>query len=70
MTFAIAFILHDPIRNEVRKSIENLLRTEVTVRMLSGDNLQTAIHCAKKTGILRDNEENNPFACMSGDQFV
>ena len=47
MTFVIAFILHDPIRDNVAQSITNLTRQEVTVRMLSGDNLDTAIYCAK-----------------------
>jgi len=47
LTFAIAFILKDPIRENVGKSIENLTKQEVTVRMLSGDNLDTAIYCAK-----------------------
>ena len=38
--------------------------------MLSGDNLDTAIYCAKQVNILDKNGENKPHACMSGDEFV
>lgn len=38
--------------------------------MLSGDNLHTAIYCAKQVNILGENEENKPLACMTGDEFV
>lgn len=38
--------------------------------MLSGDNLDTAIYCAKQVNILEKNGDNKPHACMTGDDFV
>lgn len=57
LIFVIAFILHDPIRENAEESIVNLTKSEVTVRMLSGDNLDTAIYCAKQVKILQNNQE-------------
>lgn len=38
--------------------------------MLSGDNPDTAIYCAKQVQILAENGEQKPYACMTGDEFV
>jgi Ca2+-transporting ATPase len=37
--------------------------------MISGDNLDTAIAYAIKSGILTDEESKNSNACMSGEEF-
>lgn len=37
--------------------------------MISGDNLHTAIACAKMAGILMEGEENVPMRCMTGAEF-
>lgn len=37
--------------------------------MVSGDNLETAIACAKKAGILLEGEEKAEMRCMTGEEF-
>lgn len=38
--------------------------------MISGDNIHTAIACAKLAGIVDDDEiRDNQYACMTGKEF-
>lgn len=37
--------------------------------MISGDNLYTAMECAKKAGILNEGEERMDKVCMTGKEF-
>ena len=37
--------------------------------MISGDNIHTAIYCAKKAGIIQDGDEKNENICMNGKDF-
>jgi Ca2+ transporting ATPase len=41
----------------------------ITVRMVSGDNLETAKAVAIKAGILSEEESRDRYACMSADEF-
>lgn len=43
LTFLAAFALEDDLRPGVEKSIKNLQDAKIRVRMLSGDNLETAM---------------------------
>jgi len=37
--------------------------------MISGDNMYTAIDCAKKAGIIREGEEKTSQVVMNGEEF-
>ncbi len=70
------FGLQDPLKDGVVKAIRTCQRAGVTVRMVTGDNLDTATAIACEAGIL-GNEKLNPdnqlqsqqYACMTGKQF-
>ena len=47
-----AFGLNDELRDGVNEVISKLFRGGVNVRMLSGDNIETATYVAKLSGIL------------------
>ena len=47
-----------------------LRNNNINVRMISGDNLETAKAAALAAGIVTDNEVNNENVCMTGDQII
>jgi Ca2+ transporting ATPase len=58
--------IQDPIRPEVPKAVENCNTAGITVRMVTGDNINTAVAIAKKCGIYA---ENGWDKAMSGIDF-
>lgn len=56
-TLVAAFGLIDELREGVCEAINKLNDGDINVRMISGDNMYTAIECAKKAGIIKDGEE-------------
>lgn len=69
LTFAAAFGLNDNLRPGVAQVIGKLFEGQVNVRMISGDNIHTAIYAAQKAGILNENEEKSDKVCMLGSDF-
>ena len=69
MTFVAAFGLNDDLREGVKDSIEKLRAASINTRMISGDNIHTAVACAIKAGILMEGEESQPNRCMTGEEF-
>lgn len=69
LTLLGAFGLEDPLREGVENVIEKLYDGGVNVRMISGDNLSTAVEYAKRAGILRAEEERIDKVCMEGKEF-
>ena len=67
--FVGAFGLEDELKDGVTESIRQLRAGEVNIRMLSGDNLYTAIECAKKAGILKEGDERQDKVCLTGKEF-
>ena len=61
----------DPLREEIPKSISTCQKAGITVRMVTGDYMDTAIAIAKKAGILRNNYEYNEvtFEAIDGERF-
>lgn len=69
LTFIGIFALQDEIRDKVRRSIQFARRGHINVRLISGDNLDTAISCAVTAGIITEDESKSHNVCMSGDDF-
>jgi Ca2+-transporting ATPase len=46
--------IEDPVRPEVPPAIVNCKKAGITVRMVTGDNMETAAAIAKKCGIIDD----------------
>ncbi|XP_055372727.1 plasma membrane calcium-transporting ATPase 2 isoform X3 [Condylostylus longicornis] len=58
--------IEDPVRPEVPDAIRRCQRAGITVRMVTGDNINTARSIATKCGIIRPNED---FLILEGKEF-
>ncbi|XP_065810771.1 plasma membrane calcium-transporting ATPase 2 isoform X2 [Labrus bergylta] len=58
--------IEDPVRPEVPDAIMKCQRAGITVRMVTGDNINTARAIAIKCGIIRPGED---FLCIDGKEF-
>ncbi|KAF5892516.1 plasma membrane calcium-transporting ATPase 1-like [Clarias magur] len=58
--------IEDPVRPEVPDSIKKCQRAGITVRMVTGDNINTARAIANKCGILHPGDD---FLCLEGKEF-
>nr|DBA31044.1 TPA: hypothetical protein GDO54_006958 [Pyxicephalus adspersus] len=58
--------IEDPVRPEVPEAIRKCQRAGITVRMVTGDNINTARAIATKCGILNPGED---FLCVEGKEF-
>lgn len=65
--------IKDPLRDEIPVAVELCHNAGVTVRMVTGDNIQTAIAIAKEAGILnqewKPNSNRNDYTVMEGKDF-
>ncbi|CAG5132882.1 unnamed protein product, partial [Candidula unifasciata] len=58
--------IEDPVRDEVPEAIQKCQRAGITVRMVTGDNVNTARSIASKCGILRPGEDG---LVLEGKEF-
>ncbi|XP_067447069.1 plasma membrane calcium-transporting ATPase 4 [Thunnus thynnus] len=58
--------IEDPVRPEVPEAIRKCQRAGITVRMVTGDNINTARAIASKCGILQAGDD---FLCLEGKEF-
>ncbi|XP_063052297.1 plasma membrane calcium-transporting ATPase 4 [Engraulis encrasicolus] len=58
--------IEDPVRPEVPDAIKKCQRAGITVRMVTGDNINTARAIATKCGILHPGDD---FICLEGKEF-
>ncbi|KAM8867858.1 plasma membrane calcium-transporting ATPase 2 isoform 1-T2 [Synchiropus picturatus] len=58
--------IEDPVRPEVPGAIQKCQRAGITVRMVTGDNINTARAIAIKCGIIHPGED---FLCIDGKEF-
>ncbi|XP_055023448.1 plasma membrane calcium-transporting ATPase 3a isoform X6 [Misgurnus anguillicaudatus] len=58
--------IEDPVRPEVPDAIKKCQRAGITVRMVTGDNINTARAIASKCGIIHPGDD---FLCMEGKDF-
>uniref|UniRef100_A0A672NNZ8 Calcium-transporting ATPase n=1 Tax=Sinocyclocheilus grahami TaxID=75366 RepID=A0A672NNZ8_SINGR len=58
--------IEDPVRPEVPDAIKKCQRAGITVRMVTGDNINTARAIATKCGILHMGDD---FLCLEGKEF-
>ncbi|XP_056381256.1 plasma membrane calcium-transporting ATPase 2 isoform X4 [Hyla sarda] len=58
--------IEDPVRPEVPEAIRKCQRAGITVRMVTGDNINTARAIAIKCGIISPGED---FLCIEGKEF-
>ncbi|XP_066158456.1 plasma membrane calcium-transporting ATPase 2 isoform X3 [Euwallacea fornicatus] len=58
--------IEDPVRQEVPDAIKKCQKAGITVRMVTGDNVNTARSIATKCGIVKPNED---FLILEGKEF-
>ncbi|KAL7885587.1 hypothetical protein AOLI_G00058820 [Acnodon oligacanthus] len=58
--------IEDPVRPEVPDAIRKCQRAGITVRMVTGDNINTARAIATKCGIINPGDD---FLCLEGKEF-
>uniref|UniRef100_A0A8C7YCY7 Calcium-transporting ATPase n=1 Tax=Oryzias sinensis TaxID=183150 RepID=A0A8C7YCY7_9TELE len=66
LTCIVVVGIEDPVRPEVPEAIAKCQRAGIDVRMVTGDNINTARAIATKCGILQPGEE---FLCLEGKEF-
>jgi magnesium-transporting ATPase (P-type) len=63
------FALMDPLRPGIAEAVDRCKRSGINVRMVTGDNIDTAIAISKEAGILSSSDladcEDN-LVCMTG----
>jgi Ca2+ transporting ATPase len=57
------------LREGVIEVMSKLYKGGINVRMISGDNLETAVFAAKQAGILQGEDEKYDKVCMEGKEF-
>ena len=63
------YALMDPLRTEIVHSVKVCHEAGINVRMVTGDNIDTAKAIAINAGILDPAKANNQYACMTGKEF-
>lgn len=63
--------IKDPLRPEIVDAVKKCKRAGITVRMVTGDNYNTAIAIAKECGILKSDydPESANYEAMEGKKF-
>ena len=69
LTIVGIFALQDPLREEIVDSVRRCRIAGINIRMVTGDNLDTAKAIAIDAGIVTAAEANNKYVCMEGKQF-
>jgi magnesium-transporting ATPase (P-type) len=69
LTFLGVFALHDDLRDRVLRSVQYAQKGNIVVRMVSGDNLETATQVAIRAGIITEEEAKVKYTCMPAEEF-
>ena len=65
-----AFALRDPVRADVRRAVRFARDgAQMTVRMLSGDHIETATAVAREAGIIRTADARGTYTVMHAEKF-
>jgi len=57
ITFGGVFVFSDPVRSEVGQAVRDVKSAGIKVRLVTGDNAQTALSIANEVGIAKEGEE-------------
>ncbi|KAL4476839.1 hypothetical protein ABPG72_010676 [Tetrahymena utriculariae] len=70
LTLHAIFGIYDVVRPEVPGAIEKCKIAQIKVRMVTGDNKDTARAIAKECGILTSADDSNPYSVLEGPDFI
>lgn len=63
------FGLKDPLRPEIKDAVAKCHRAGINIRMVTGDNIETATAIALEANIVDRNKVKDEFVCMTGKDF-
>ena len=63
------YALQDPLRDEIVESVHKCKAAGINIRMVTGDNLDTAKAIAIEAGIVSREDADNKYVCMEGKEF-
>ena len=69
LTFLGIFGLQDPLRDEIVSSVKKCHTAGINVRMVTGDNIDTAKAIAIEAGLITAEQANDQYVCMEGKEF-
>lgn len=69
LTMVGIFALQDPLRPEIVESVKKCHAAGINVRMVTGDNLDTAKAIAIEAGIVSAEDAEKEYVCMEGKDF-
>ena len=69
LTLIGIFGLQDPLIDEIVDSVKRCHAAGINVRMVTGDNLDTAKAIAIEAGIVTAEDAEKPYVCMEGREF-
>lgn len=74
LTLVGIFGIQDPLRPEVHDAVAAIQRAKIKVRMVTGDNMDTAITIARRCGILprnyrKESDEFSEYTVLEGPNF-
>ena len=69
LTLLGIFALQDPLRPEIIDSVKKCHTAGINVRMVTGDNIDTAKAIAIEAGIVSAEKANDEYVCMEGKEF-
>lgn len=69
LTIVGIFALQDPLRDEIVDSVKMCHHAGINIRMVTGDNLDTAKAIAIDAGIVSAADADSKYVCMEGKQF-
>jgi len=69
LTLIGIYALQDPLRDEVINSVRVCHRAGINIRMVTGDNIDTAKAIALEAGILKHEHKDRKWAVMDGKTF-
>lgn len=61
--------IQDPLRPEVPEAIANCLKGGIEIKMVTGDNLETAREIANQMGSIADVDQDRQYTYLTGQQF-
>jgi Ca2+ transporting ATPase len=69
LTCAAVLGIEDPVRPEVPEAIRQCNQAGIVVRMVTGDNISTAMSIARKCGITTSHKDNGAYVALEGPEF-
>lgn len=60
------YAMQDPLRPEIIDSVRQCHRAGINIRMVTGDNLDTAKAIALEAGIITREQAEEQYVCMEG----